>query len=397
MRKTHADLLFLFLFLAAAYSIPAQESILTSYERSFIRADLAAKAGVVLDAATDERAEEFIGQLYDSVLRFSLQNADMLRNDPDFIALTLLAVRGAGTAGYKPSINTLWNIFTSFLDASTRVEVLQALSVLAQGNGDFAENLFRFIISQNELVRVGGNPDYVTLSACITALGAMNDTSTIPILFAVIRAGHPDPIPAEAESLLERMPWDDEEYLIEVIRRGDYADKLAAFNIEVNRKTYTDAERGMIAEAALETDLDFSPGNEKGGRNLREMGYAAVRFIRDLRWNRAGPLVIRHFYRVRQDYEAGNASEEQFLEAISCLGAMGSPEAAEVLSPQLGYFNLKMEQRGECAVPVVLEVVNALGNLGDKIAVEPLLAISYLSYPEPIQNAAKEALGLLKW
>jgi HEAT repeat protein len=283
------------------------------------------------------------------------------------------------------------------LDASIRVEVLNALSVLAKGNSGIVENLIRFVNGQNDLFDAGINPDYVTLSACIAALGALNDSSAMPALFTVIRTGHPEPIPTEAMTVLEQFPWDDDEYLIEVIRRGDYPDKFAALNVGINSKVYTDVQRGTVAETALEVGLDFFPGNGEGEKSLEEMRYAAVQLIRDLQWNRAAPLVIRHFHRVRQDYEAGTADKEQFLEAISCLGAMGTPEAARVLSLQLGYFNLQMEQQGEYDDAIILEAVNALGELGDRIAFEHLINIGYLSYPERIQNAAKEALVRLKW
>jgi HEAT repeat protein len=388
---------FLFCFTARP-GLYARESILAAYERNFIRADLPGKMEILRDAAADDRAEEFIGRLYDSVLRFSLQNADILWDDPDFIALTVLAVRGAGTAGYKPSVNTLWNVFTSFLDASIRVEVLRSLPVLAQGNSELVKNLIRFVFGQNDLFNAGISPDYIILSACVAALGALKDSSAFPVLFTLMRSGHPPPIPAEAEAALAELPWDDGRYFIELIRRGDYSDKLAALKVGINNRTYNDAQRGTVAEAALEAGLDFFPENGKDEEILDELRYEAVRYIRDLKWNHAAPLVIRHFYQVRQGYEDGIVDKERFLEAVSCLGAMGTPEAAQVLSLQLGYFNLRMEQRGDYDDSIILEAVNALGNLGDKVAFEHLMTIGYhLSYPEHIQNAAREAIVRLKW
>jgi HEAT repeat protein len=259
------------------------------------------------------------------------------------------------------------------------------------------ENLILFAAGQNDLFNAGVSPDYVTLSACIAALGALKDSSAVPVLFTLMRTNHPHPVPAEAEAAIEELPWDNGQYLIEVIRRNDYPDKVAAFNAGINNKTYNDAERGMVAEAALEAGLDFFPGNGEGEKILEELRYEAIRYIRDLKWNRAAPLVIRHFYQVRQDYGAGTVDKERFLEAISCIGAMGTPEAARALSLQLGYYNLQMEQKGEYDDPVILEAVNALGELGDNVAFEHLIAIGYLSYPEHIQNAAREAIVRLKW
>ncbi|MDR1411129.1 MAG: hypothetical protein LBI91_02850, partial [Spirochaetaceae bacterium] len=284
-----------------------------------------------------------------------------------------------------------------FLDASVRVEVLQALSVLALGNSGLVENLIRFTAGQNDLFHAGISPDYVTLSACIAALGALRDSAAVPVLFSIMRTNHPHPIPDEAEAALGELPWDNGQYLVEVIRRNDYPDKLAAFNAAIGNKTYNDAEKGTVAEAALEVGLDFFPGNGEGEKILEDLRYEAVRLIRDLQWNQAEPLVIRHFYQVRQGYEDETVDKEQFLEAISCLGAMGTPESARVLSLQLGYFNLRMEQKGEYDDPVILEAVNALGELGDKAAFENLMTTANLSYPEHIQKAAREALVHLKW
>jgi HEAT repeat protein len=386
----------LFFCPAAGPVLYAQESIFAAYERGFVRADLPGKLEILRDAATDERAEEFIGRLYDSVLRFSLLNADILRNDPDFIALTILAAQGAGTAGYKPAVSTLWNVFTSFLDASIRVEVVKALSVLGQGNSEVAGNLIRFISAQNDLFRAGVNPDYAALEACITALGDLKDNSAVPALFALMRTNHPDPIPAKAAAALQELPWDDGQYFAEAVRLGDYPDKLAAFNVGINNKTYTDAEKGMIAEAALETVLDSVPGSGEEEKALEDLRYEAVRLIRNLRWARAAPLAIRHFYRLRQDYEAGTDDKERFLEAIACLGALGTADAAYTLTIHLGYFNLRMEQNGKYDDAVVLETIKAIGEIGNRTAYDNLLTVGYLSYPEHIQNAAREALFRLR-
>jgi hypothetical protein len=63
----------------------------------------------------------------------------------------------------------------------------------------------------------------------------------------------------------------------------------------------------------------------------------------------------------------------------------------------MGYINAQMERYGNFDDSITLEAVNALGRIGDKVAFDHLTYISYLPYPEQIQNAAKEALSRLKW
>jgi hypothetical protein len=76
----------------------SQDAILISYERNFLRASLANKAGILRDAAVDDRSSEFIGSLYDFALSFVLDSGELLKDDPDMIALVGIAARGAGEA-----------------------------------------------------------------------------------------------------------------------------------------------------------------------------------------------------------------------------------------------------------------------------------------------------------
>jgi len=125
--------------------------------------------------------------------------------------------------------------------------------------------------------------------------------------------------------------------------------------------------------------------------------YDAVTVLTRLQWTPASSLAIRNFYQVQKDYTNGVVPKERLLEAIACLGVMGSSEAAQALALQLGYFNSRCESTGDYDEAVVLALITALGELGDKSAFDYLLYISYLNYPDKIQAAAREALNQLKW
>ncbi|MDL2228747.1 hypothetical protein LJC14_00680 [Treponema sp. OttesenSCG-928-L16] len=402
MKRKHGFIAAVRIYVLLAILLPAlpaeaQEPILISYKRNFVRANLATKSGILRDAATDERASEFIGPLYEFALNFALQNADILKDDPDMIALTVLASRGLGEIGYRQSVDTLWTVFMTYRDSVTRVEVLKTLAVVGKGNALVAENLNQFLANQNNLYRSGMVPDYPTLSACISTLSALGDGSSFPILFSSMIAGYPGSITQEAADALGSIEGDYKQYLIDVMRKNPPAEKLAAFRAGVRNEKFSEADLGDLAETALEISLELFPANAEGEAAVRDLRYSAVNTLGDLKWTKATPLVIKHFYRVQGDYGNGNAAKDQFLNAIVCLGAMGSSEAAQVLALQLGLLNSQMERTGEFDDAVILAVINALGNLGDKIAFDYLLYIGYLPYPEPIQLAAREALNRLKW
>ncbi|MDR0624536.1 MAG: hypothetical protein LBG10_08925 [Treponema sp.] len=389
--------LFVFFVFAAAPVLSTQETILDAYERNFIRASLSAKAGILQDAATADRSPEFIGQLYEFALNFALGNAEILRDDPDMTALVALASRGAGQAGYKESVDTLWKAFSVYPDSLTRVEVLGALAALGKGNARLIEQLNQFLADQNSRYRSGAGPDYPTLSACISALAALGDASSFPVLFSAMITGYPDNVVREIVKALGSIQGDYKQFLIDVIHKNPPVEKLAAFRAGMNTERFGPAERGQMAEIALETALDLFPGNAEDEAAVSALRYSAVAVLTDLQWARASPLAVKHFYRVQTSVQNGAAPRERLVEAVNCLGAMGNSDAAQALALQLGLLNSQTERGGSFDEAVTLAVVQALGAIGDKSAFDHLLYISYLSYPEHIQAAAREALAHLKW
>ncbi|MDR1445157.1 MAG: hypothetical protein LBI94_09800 [Treponema sp.] len=389
-------------FLVLGTALGAQESILNSYQRNFMRASLSTKAGILLDAATDERASEFIGQLYEYALNFSLQNADILRGDPDLLNLTVLAARGAGNKGYTQSIDTLWNVFSGFRDSQIRIAALDALAVLAGGNAQILENLNQFLANQNSLYRSNMDVDIPTISACITALGALGGESSFSVLFAVIIAGYPEPLGTQAAAALEKLPGDTKANLTAILQKNPPVEKLAVFRAAISGRRMSDAEKGAFAQTALEIGMQKDAGNENA---LAQLCSLAVQALRDFKWTGAAPAVVQYFYQVQSDYQENRTSQRRdlLLEAISCLAVMESFDAAQTLSLQLGYQNSQFERAvrdgtlGGNDETLVLGVINALGQLGDKVAFDNLHYVAYLEYSERIKAAAREALNNLKW
>jgi hypothetical protein len=391
-------------FLSLGTVLEAQDSILYSYQRNFMRASLSTKAGILLDAATDDRASEFIGQLYEYALVFSLQNAEVLRGDPDLNNLTVIAARGAGNSAHTQSIDSLWKVFTSFRDSPARIAALDALAILGKGNVQVAENLNQFLANQNSLYRSGMDVDIPTLSACINALGALGEETSFPVLFAALIAGYPEPVGELAVSTLESLPGDLKGNLTEVLRKNPPAEKLVVFRAAISSSRMTGAEKGDFAQAALEIGMEENPSADFGAA-LRTLCSMAVRALTDLAWTSADATVLRYFYRVQGDYQESKSirDRDRLLEVITCLAVMNSSDAAQALSLELGYLNSQFERTrkdgtfGEHDETLVLEVVKALGSIRDKIAFDNLHYVGYLDYPETIKAAAREALNSLRW
>jgi hypothetical protein len=377
--------------------LSAQAPVLLSYERNFIRASLADKAEVLQDAATDEQAEEFMGSLYEFALRFALLHGDILREDPEMLVLTGLAVRGIGLTEHHDSVDTLWRTFQSYPNSLIRADVLDALGRLARGNPQALVHINQYLSDTHNRFRSGTAPDYPVLSAAVNALGRGGDRTSFPILFTLMSAGYPEQIVREATQAMNGIPYNYASFLVDVIRRNPPAEKLVAFRFGAYNERLTLVEQGEIAEIALETAYDVPADTPENNALLSALAYASIPNLTRLKWTRATGLVIKHFYRVQTEYVRGTQSGDRFLEAIHCLGAMGNSEAAQVLALQLGFLNSQTERTGEFDENLILALVNALGGIGDKIAFDHFLYIGYLSYSEPIKNAAREALTRLRW
>ncbi|MDR0556416.1 MAG: hypothetical protein LBG43_00890 [Treponema sp.] len=385
---------FLCFSLAAGY-IAAQDSILISYRRNFARASLTEKLNVLSDAATDPYASECIGQLYSFALQFSLGAAELLVDDADMIALTKAATRGAGQTGQRDSAEILLKLCSLYSDSSLRVEILNALATTAQGNERVIADLNQLLDDQNNAFLAGMDMDYQALQAGVAALGALGDESSYPVLFSAYSLPYPNVITETARVALGHIRGDYEAFLAGIIQDSPPHDKLKAFSLVADNAPHVvqipAASKNMLAQIALDMALS---ADDPASYALR---YEAARVLTGLGWTGASEPVVRHFYQVQTDYANGTAVKGRFIEAIACLGAMRTPESAQILAIQLGLSNSQAEQTGDFDEDILLATIIALGDIGDKVAFDHLFYVDFLSYSNEVKAAAKTAMAKLKW
>ena len=289
--------------------------------------------------------------------------------------------------------DVLWGLFLQNPDSETGINILISLGTLGKGNRSVIENLNNYLMGRNLLFRSGYSVDYQVVSACIAAIMELGDSTSYPALFSVLYAGFPEVIASEALGALEVIRGNLLQFLMNVIENNPPDEKFAAFRAGINSERLTVSERGRLAERALEQALAAVGENI----DLSAMRYSAVNALTRLRWTRANALAIRHYYRVQSDFIQGLIPKERFIEAITCLGAVGNPDAALVLGLQLGLINARTESTGNYDPEITIAIVQALGFIGYNAAFDHLLHVGNLFYPEDIQNAAREAIARLKW
>jgi len=369
------------------------DPIVSSYLRNFARASLQTKIQIVKDAKDVEDAE--MGPLYEKAIDFVLDNQDLLATDPMIRQLSVLATQLIGISEYEPARYRIWELFEIDTGTSVRVAVLNSLGEIAGGDARLLEQINAWLSRQNSLYQANRQPDLQVIGECVTTLGKIGSGPSFPIVFTTMTLTYSEEITNKAREALKTMEGDFQEMLIRVIEKNPAKDKLAALRMALDSTELSEDEKGAIAERALEVGVTTSTvAVEK--EIIRELRYLAVNALTERKWSKATPSVIQHFNEIVVEYDRGLVSKTNFLEAIACLGAMGTHEAAARLNLYLGLLNQYKENERPVDEQVVLAVVRNLGILGDRIAADNLLYTRYLNFSSTVRKAAKEAFNNLK-
>jgi len=372
-------------------------AVLQLYMQRFSESELTAKAEVLRNAAADRRINESVFQLYNLALNYAYDNYNYLHTDnlSGMNNIISIAVKGLRNGGSPASIDILWNLFREYPVTAIQADILVTLGILGKGNQQVINAINNYLMETNyrflseDVIIV----DYSLVSACISAIMEMGDSSSYPVLFTLLFAGYPEIIVYEVYGALDFINGDLFSYINNIMNKNPPEEKFIAYKAGINSKRLSLSERGKLAEFALEIGLyDF-----EGDADLTAMRYSAILALASLKWTKASALAVRHYHRVLADYFNGVASKTRLLESISCLEAVGDSFAALTLALQLGIINEKTVSTGAYDAEITMAIVHALGFIGSNAVYEHLLYTANLSYNENIKNAAMEALDRLKW
>ena len=367
------------------------ETILQSYERIFVRSSLSTKVNVLSDAANDEAASEFYGQLCEIALRFVIDNASLFRDDPDMIGITLAAVRGMRDYAYYPATETLWQVFLRFPDKVIRYEILEVLPEL--DTQSLTGIINEFLVEQNRRTASGIPPDEGLLSPLFAILGRTGDESSYPVLFtsSVMYSGS---LKEDAVRAICEIDGNLLDFCIKALIENPPEEKLPAFNLALSLERLSGEEKSKLAETALEVALAV-PGDRRSG--IQELSEESLLIISETGWVRALPQVLKYYNQSLAVFRADLSFKYQLINAIHCLGNLKSTDAAQTLALQLGLFNSRAASLEKEEQEVVLALINALGELAYKASYDGLHYASILPYPDEVIEAAQHALAQLKW
>lgn len=381
------------ILLLFSISVFAQDSnsVLAAMQKNFARGSISTKIQVLQDSV--EFSDVDMGPLYSQAMEFILDNSRNLKSDIATKEMTILAVRLAGINGYNESSSMVWDLFDIYDDIQVRVEILGAL-----GSMDpvvyVVTGLNNWLKSQNERFRSGQPVERQVVAEAVVTLGELGDSSSFSVVFSTGSAKYSDDITYKSNLALKNLEGSYSQSLIEVIKTSVPSDKLAALFLAINDDEMSIEEKGDLFKTTLEIGVTSMVVEDEA--IMRELRYSAVRQLTKLKWADASDLAIEHFNQVSIEYDRGLSPKSSVLEAVSCLGAMGTHEAANRLTLYLEFMNSYMENGQDVDLQISLAVIVNIGIIGDAVAFDHLLYSGYLDYPASVKKAAREALNNLK-
>jgi HEAT repeat protein len=396
MKKGRRLVVFLLFFLLTS-GLWAQntQDLLRSFNRNFAIASIDVKMQIIQDAGNSGYAG--MGPLYRQAIDYVLDNFTLIDTDQRFRQLAILALDQMEASGYAEGRYSVWKLFDIEQETGVRISCLNALGTLAQGDEEIIEYLNVWLRKQNTVFQSGKVPDIYVISAAVRALAQLGDQSSFPVLFNTMTIGYMDDITRSAREGLFRLGGELKDNMIAILKGSDLKEKKLALQMSLETDRLDDNAKAEIAQFAMDVGLHTAAADNPSRQIAREIRYLAAVALTERKWSAATDLVIEHFDTVLMEYDRGLADKRRVVEAVDCLGAMATHEAAVRLTQYLVLLNAYTERQQEFDNIIVLAVVQNLGVLGDKTAFDDLLYAQYLSYSSEIKKAARNALDNLRW
>lgn len=382
-----------FFAVCAFFAIYAQENgNIGPLRQDFAKADLAGKVTILKRLSASKNAAAV--PLYKDAVEYTERAYRILQNDPQLLDLGTMAVTGLGEFKEKSAAQNIRYLFSTIENEAFKIACLKSLSVLIERDSVFTAYLNTLYENGFSDLLAGKKFNINLLAAIADALKSFADPSSFEILFKTLLYPVSEKLKTAVKSALNDIPFD---YYSEIVGKQDREDLQYIYTLYVSAKENRRLEKqdlGKISEAAIRYGLENADSYpEQSERLIAE----TLNVLSDLHWSNASDSVNAYFFRTQKKRKTGEDGVSALIPVIECMGNLGTAESSANLSIFLGVLNSETEKTKEYSERLMLALIKALEKLGDKTAFDYLLNIEYLNYSETVKQAAKDAIGELKW
>ncbi|MBQ8679051.1 MAG: hypothetical protein IJ530_04735 [Treponema sp.] len=377
-------------------------------EKNFIKGSLSEKIIILQNLNESERFS-----VVKKALDFSIEHAAVLSEDEDFTKLALAAVTVLSDKKDEiTKINLdeqmkisekLMALFRLFKNKELKKAVMEKLPLYSTENSSLTVDfLNEYLLSS---FKQGKNSSEV-LESSIEALGKLGNEESLSIIYNIWQSKIWPEYQKTTDAALVRLSQESFADVIKIFSISTIEDAAHYFTLlhkssKVSQNSLCDiAENSLLI--AINNAEKLKAGSETAERAFLGFQIEAHEVLTNQKWSHASSVIVKNILLAKKSYDAGILGESDFTKLIRSSVQIPSHELAQSLCDMLSECNGKVESfaQGDSKMPaksVVLALIFALGELGDKTAFDTLLYVTYISYPLEVIDAAKASLAKLQW
>ena len=384
-------------------------AVSSQIEKNFIKASLAEKITIVKNLK-----EKDLVSVTQKALDFSIENSSVLKDDKDLtnLALACVLVLPSDAESIKSLKNSdlqqisekFMTIFKLFKNSELRRAIMKNLE-LYSGNDQSLTVLFLndYLASA---YKANENEENVLEEAIIT-IGKIGDNESLSIIYNIWVSKIWDKYHEAIDDALVSLSRDSFGDAIRILSSSKIEDSAHYFKILKKSDKISENSLCQIAENALLIAINnvenMSAKSEDSEKAFIGFQLDTQEVLTEHKWSHAASAINRNLLLAKKAYAKGTMGEKDFVRLIKSSVQIPSHDLAQNLTDMLSECNRKVENASSDAkveMPaksVVLALITALGELGDKTAFDTLLSVTYLSYPLEVVDEAKKSLQSLNW
>ncbi len=347
----------------------------------------------VLKSLSDQNIDG-AGQLYAQALTQLLQEFPSLKTTAERDAAdqsARLLAQLLGNSKYTSAAGDLWRVVENFSNPLVKADALIAMGKLR--NVDYAELIEKLLYDLN--LKPATDPEAgekIAYGAILALEKYQQPSGYLPVFFAAT-GWYNKRIREQAERSLPYIMDNPEVPLTSLIRSSAYTYDIKFLALQRMEASKAPADaKARVAVIALAEGWRASTMDVKQRVQLGNSRKLAIDMIRRYKTEDTTVLPL-----LERSYKEGIDTEEK-LNAVAALSAIGTDDAARLLSNFLLALNAKRKANNitQEDEQLVRAVIPALGATGKSVARPALQAVEYQDWTNYVKTLAQDALKQIK-
>ena len=377
-------------------------------EKKFIKGSISEKITIMQGLEKNEVVSVTL-----KAFDFIIENAMVLDRDDDLAALAVASVKALPSQEQSLSIiknedkqlitEKIMTIFKLFKNKNLQKAILEKLEFYTGNDNSLAVSFLNDYLSTAYKTNAASEN---VLEDAIAVVGKIGNEESLSIIYSIWSSKIWESYHKTTDEALVLLSQDSFTDVIRIFSVSNIVDSEHYFNLLKKSSKISKNSLCQIAENALLFAINNAEklkASDEGARKLAKFQMETHEVLTEQKWSHAASVINSNMILAKNAWNDGVISDGEFSSMIESSSKIPSSELASSLTDMLSECNGKVEKASSDdkvkmpAKSVVLALIIALGEMGDKTAFDTLLSVTYLSYPLEVVDEAKKSLAALNW